>query len=64
MRDDGAGLLRARLDGPAAPPGGFVFAPALPRAPYEVWLNGAPAPLDAAGGVAIPALPADVALRY
>jgi hypothetical protein len=64
MRADGAGLLRARLDGPAAPPGGFVFAPALTRAPYEVRLNGAPAPLDAGGGVAIPALPADVALRY
>ena len=64
MRDDGAGLLRARLDGPASPPGGFVFAPALPRAPHEIWLNGAPAELDETGGLRIPALPADVALRY
>jgi hypothetical protein len=64
LRDDGAGLLRARLDGPAAPPGGFVFAPPLPRPPREVWLNGAPAALDASGGVRIDALPADVALRY
>jgi hypothetical protein len=64
LRDDGAGLLRARLDGSATPPGGFVFAPPLPRPPREVWLNGAPAALDETGGVRIGALPADVALRY
>lgn len=64
LRDDGAGLLRARLDGAAAPPGGIVFAPPLPRPPREVYLNGAPVALGDGGGVVVRELPADVALRY
>ena len=64
MRDDGAGLLRARIDGPAAPPGGLVFAPPLPRPPRAAFVGGEPVPILEGGRVAVRALPADVALRY
>jgi hypothetical protein len=64
MRDDGEGLLRARIDGPAAPPGGVVFAPPLPRPPSAAFVGGEPVPILEGGRVALRALPADVALRY
>jgi hypothetical protein len=64
LRDDGQGLLRARLEGSAAPPGGFVFAPILARPLREAYLNGERVEPLEGGGVRVPALPADVALRY
>jgi hypothetical protein len=64
MRDDGAGLLRARIEGPAAPPGGIVLAPPLPRPPIAAFVDGEPAPILEGGRVAVRKLPADVALRY
>jgi hypothetical protein len=64
MRDDGAGLLRARIEGRAAPPGGIVFAPPLPRPASAAFVDGEPVPILEGGRVAVGALPADVALRY
>jgi len=64
LRDDGEGLLRARIEGPAAPPGGVVFAPLLARPLREAYLNGERVTPLEGGGVRVPALPADVGLRY
>jgi len=64
LRDDGQGVLRARFEGPAAPPGGVVFAPLLPRPLREAFVDGQRVEPLEDGGIRVPALPADVALRY
>jgi hypothetical protein len=64
LRDDGEGLVRIRLDGTAAPPGGFELAPPLPGPVREAFLDGKPVKPLPGGRVAVGALPAEVAIRY
>ncbi|HVQ53590.1 MAG TPA: discoidin domain-containing protein, partial [Thermoanaerobaculia bacterium] len=59
-----AGGLRVHIGGAAAaPPGGFVVTWPFPGRPSSATVNGAPAPLSAAGEVVVRSSPADVLVK-